>query len=58
MMDDDQNLPDDEILPEYSLRGGVRGKYADRYPRAASPARPDSAQAAASRDDDHQVPED
>ncbi len=24
-------VPDDEILPEYSLKGGVRGKYADRY---------------------------
>ena len=22
---------DDEILPEYSLRGGVRGQYAARY---------------------------
>jgi hypothetical protein len=25
------NGPDDEILPEYSLRGGVHGKYAERY---------------------------
>lgn len=25
------NVSDDEILPEYSLRGGVRGKYAERY---------------------------
>jgi hypothetical protein len=25
------NPDNDEILPEYSLRGGVRGKYADRY---------------------------
>ncbi|HEU0012241.1 MAG TPA: hypothetical protein VFQ45_01085 [Longimicrobium sp.] len=24
-------VPGDEILPEYSLRGGVRGKYAGRY---------------------------
>ena len=24
-------IADDEILPEYSLRGGVRGKYAARY---------------------------
>jgi hypothetical protein len=23
--------PDDEILPEYDLRGGVRGKYAAEY---------------------------
>jgi hypothetical protein len=23
---------DDETLPEYSLEGGVRGKYADRFP--------------------------
>jgi hypothetical protein len=25
------NIPDDEILPEYSLEDGVRGKYAARY---------------------------
>lgn len=25
------DVPEDEILPEYSLRGGVRGKYAERY---------------------------
>lgn len=24
-------IPDDEILPEYDFRGGVRGKYAKRY---------------------------
>jgi hypothetical protein len=24
-------IPDDEILPEYSLKGGVRGKYAERF---------------------------
>ena len=24
-------VPDDEILPEYSLKGAVRGKYAQRY---------------------------
>ena len=23
--------PDDDMLPEYDLRGGVRGKYAARY---------------------------
>ena len=26
-----EEIPDDEILPEYSLKGGTRGKYADRY---------------------------
>lgn len=25
------DVPPDEILPEYSLKGGVRGKYAARY---------------------------
>jgi hypothetical protein len=30
-MSDPTNIPDDEILPEYSLKGGVRGKYAMRY---------------------------
>lgn len=30
-MNDHSNTPDDEILPEYSLKGGVRGKYAARY---------------------------
>lgn len=30
-MCDHQAVADDEILPEYSLRGGVRGKYAARY---------------------------
>lgn len=30
-MTDPDNVPDDEILPEYSLKGGVRGKYAARY---------------------------
>ena len=29
-------LPDDEILPEYSLKGGVRGKYAARYARGTN----------------------
>jgi hypothetical protein len=24
-------VPDDEVLPEYSLKGAVRGKYAQRY---------------------------
>jgi hypothetical protein len=27
----DNGIPDDEILPEYSLQGAVRGKYAERY---------------------------
>ena len=27
---------DDEILPEYSLRGEVRGKYAERYARGTN----------------------
>jgi hypothetical protein len=30
-MSEHANIPDDEILPEYSLRDGVRGKYAARY---------------------------
>lgn len=29
-------VPDDEILPEYTLKGGVRGKYADRYARGTN----------------------
>lgn len=34
-MNEKHEIPNDEILPEYSLRGGVRGKYADRFPRDA-----------------------
>jgi hypothetical protein len=30
-MSDRDTIPEDEILPEYSLKGGVRGKYAARY---------------------------
>lgn len=30
-MSESTHIPDDEILPEYSLKGGVRGKYAARY---------------------------
>jgi len=30
-MNNEQNVPDDEILPEYTIRDGVRGKYAERY---------------------------
>ncbi len=29
-------IPDDDILPEYSLGGGVRGKYADQYARSTA----------------------
>ena len=29
-------VPEDEILPEYSLKGGVRGKYAERYARGTN----------------------
>lgn len=36
MMAQQNDVPDDEILPEYSLKGGVRGKYADRYARDAT----------------------
>jgi uncharacterized damage-inducible protein DinB len=32
MMPTDE-IPEDEILPEYSLAGAVRGKYAERHPR-------------------------
>lgn len=35
-MPERNDLPDDEILPEYSLKGGIRGKYADRYARDAT----------------------
>lgn len=31
-MPDENQIPDDEILDEYSLEGAVRGKYADRFP--------------------------
>ena len=27
-MNEPSEIPDDEILPEYTLNGGVRGKYA------------------------------
>jgi hypothetical protein len=30
-MSDPNHTPDDEMLDEYSLKGGVRGKYAERY---------------------------
>jgi hypothetical protein len=35
-MTQDNDIPDDEILPEYSLQGGVRGKYAERYARGTN----------------------
>lgn len=40
-MDEIERVPDDEILPEYSLRGGVRGKYAERYARGTNLVRLD-----------------
>jgi hypothetical protein len=30
-MSDPNQALDDEMLPEYSLEGGIRGKYADRF---------------------------
>ena len=35
-MSDRTDVPDDEILPEYSLKGGIRGKYAERYARGTN----------------------
>lgn len=35
------SVPDDEVLPEYSLAGGVRGKYADQYARGTNLVRLD-----------------
>jgi hypothetical protein len=35
MMTQHPNVPDDEILPEYSLKNAVRSKYADQYSRDA-----------------------
>lgn len=31
-MSDPNTVLHDEMLPEYSLEGGIRGKYADRFP--------------------------
>ena len=44
-MSDPTDFPDDEILPEYSLNGGVRGKYAERYAQGTNLVRldPDAA---------------
>ncbi|HEU4454681.1 MAG TPA: hypothetical protein VFR81_16555 [Longimicrobium sp.] len=52
MMNDDQNIPDEEILPEYSLQGGVRGKYAERYARGTNLVRLDPDVAAVFPDSD------
>ena len=35
MMTQHPDVPDDEILPEYSLKNAVPSKYADRYARDA-----------------------
>lgn len=35
-MSDAEEIPDDEILPEYSLQGAVRGKYAEWYARGTN----------------------
>lgn len=39
-------VPEDEILPEYSLKDGVRGKYAERYAQGTNlvPLDPDVAE--------------
>lgn len=34
------DVPEDEILDEYDLRGGIRGKFADRFLRPST--RPDA----------------
>ena len=31
MQKNPSSVPDDEMRPEYDLRGGVRGKYYERY---------------------------
>ncbi|HET7228380.1 MAG TPA: hypothetical protein VFJ16_00115 [Longimicrobium sp.] len=33
-MSDENEVPDDEVLPHYDFKDGVRGKYADRYPQS------------------------
>lgn len=38
---DSTRVPEDEILPEYSLAGGVRGKYAEQYARGTNLVRLD-----------------
>jgi hypothetical protein len=51
-MSDPTNIPDDEILPEYSLKGGVRGKYAARYASGTNLVRLDADVAAVFPDSD------
>jgi hypothetical protein len=51
-MIDQSNIPDDEILPEYSLKGGVRGKYAARYAAGTNLVRLDADVAAMFPDSD------
>jgi hypothetical protein len=51
-MNDPSNIPDDEILPEYSLKGGVRGKYAARYAAGTNLVRLDADVAAMFPDSD------
>jgi hypothetical protein len=41
-MSDAPEIPDDEILPEYSLKGGVRGKYAERFAQGTNLVRLDA----------------
>lgn len=43
-------VSNDEILPEHSLEGGVRGKYAARYAAGTNPVRLDADVAAVFRD--------
>ena len=51
-MSDSTNIPDDEILPEYSLKGGDRGKYAARYAAGTNLVRLDADVAAVFPDSD------
>ena len=30
------SVPEDEMLPEYNFRGGVRGKYAERFAKGTN----------------------
>jgi len=41
-MSDAHGIPDDEILPEYSLKGGIRGKYAERFAQGTNLVRLDA----------------
>lgn len=51
-MSDSTEISDEEILPEYSLKGGIRGKYAARYPAGTNLVRLDADVAAVFRDSD------